>query len=115
MRAHGDRAPRARDMSLPSVSDTVAAVRERNRRHVENRAARMRRIRAKGFWLPCRICGQWRHLHQAPSPSMVARAWGRSCKPCARDTRGGYGLRGKNRQMVTGRAYWPGMEAPVAR
>ena len=103
-------------MSLPSVSDTVAAVRERNQRYVDRRAARQRRICAIGIWIPCRICGQWRHLRQPPIPSVVERAWiQQSCKACARDTRGAYGLRGKNRQMVTGRAYWPGMEAPIAR
>ena len=71
-------------------------------------------IRDEGFWIPCRCCGHWRHIHHRPTPSMVWDLWvNRVCRSCAssirqsgRPSRAGpswpRGPRMANRQMVSG-------------
>jgi hypothetical protein len=71
---------------------------------------------ATGFLVPCPRCGNWRHMHQRPSPSKVWACWSRPCFDCrdgkgarsalveqrARDGWAKRNIRMPNRQMVTG-------------
>lgn len=56
--------------------------RKRTETRIAGERRRHARVRAKGFWVPCTCCGEWRHRHSKPNPSMVIHAWKQPCMTC---------------------------------